>query len=153
VILSPDHFLYDADGRYAWSPERVTSAWRLTVSKTREALADPRVRKLVLLVGLPGAGKTTWLAGHHDRDVLYVDATFVRRGDRTSFVSLAREAGKPCGAVLFTTPFDLCASRNSLRPPDRSVPPEKMEEMQARLTETPPNFSEGFSEVTLVSGT
>lgn len=152
MILSPDDVLA-SDGPYLWTQERVSFAWATVLGRASSLLASPEVRKLVLLVGLPGAGKTTWLRSHEEPDVLYVDATFTKRSERARLLELSASACKPCGVVLFTTPYDLCASRNALRPPGRSVPIEKMEKLHSQLSGTPPDLSEGFSDILLVSGT
>lgn len=153
MIISPDHFLVHADGTYDWTPSRVSSAWALTLTKVRDALSNPRYRRLVLLVGIPGAGKTTWLRSHAEADTIYIDATFTKRSDRTHMVHLVAELDRPIGVVLFSTPFEECLRRNALRTVDRIVPNEKMFELRAQLTDTPPVLSEGFDEIQIVSGT
>lgn len=148
MILSPDHLLVDLDGTYRFTRERVRAAWDAVAEKTREALRDPAVRGLVLLVGVPGSGKTTWLRSHEDPSLVYVDAVFPSRRSREPFVGLAREAGKPSLALVFTTPFETCLARNDLRHEGRRVPPEKMEQFRSELEAEPPTPDEGLTSVT-----
>lgn len=153
MILSPDHFLMHADGSYDWTPSRVASAWAITIEKARTAIHSPRNHKLVLLVGLPGAGKTTWLQSHQEPSTVYVDATFTKRSERAVFISIAADANRPIQAIVFSTPFEECLRRNSLRSVDRSVPMEKMTKLWAQLQDTPPGLDEGFDEIRIVTGT
>lgn len=145
MILSPDHFLVRGDGTYDWSPSRVSSAWKMTLDRVEELL--PTSQELVLLVGIPGAGKTTWLKNHHTFTLLYVDATLVKKSDRAILIQIAQRMNKTCSAVLLDTPFDECVRRNDLRSDDRRVPYQKMAEFQRLLLETPPTPSEGLSYV------
>jgi len=151
MVLSPDHFLYDADGVYQWSRSAQVGAWQATERRVREMLMDPRYTRLVLLVGVPGAGKSTWLRTGEARDAIYVDATFAIKTHRAPFILLAQQAGKPAEAVFLDTPFEECARRNALRSPDRMVPEITMERFRAQLHGEPPTLEEGFAKVTRVT--
>lgn len=150
MILSPDHFLIDADGNYSWSPSQVKAAWAATERRVKEFLEDPRYKKLVLLVGIPGAGKSTWLRQHADPFTIYVDATFTLLMARKPFVELAQQANKQVEAVLLDTSFEECCRRNDLRSADRKVPLEKMIRFRDQLLDEPPTLEEGFTKVSRV---
>ena len=146
--LSPDHFLYESDGTYVWTPARVRTGWALTVQKFRELL--PSYSAAVLLIGVPGAGKSTWLRANQQPDVLYVDATFTRGIERQPFIEMAQQMGIPIHAVWIHTAFETCVARNSERPEDRAVDRIKMIQMRDNLEADPPTVTEGFSIVTVV---
>jgi predicted kinase len=150
VIISPDHFLIEPDGTYVWTRGRSQAAWVATIDRVRSLLAEPGFRGLVLLAGLPGAGKSTWLEAHQDPHLVYVDATFTRRAHRAPFLQIAANAEKPADAVLLDTPFEECLRRNNLRPTDRKVPPEKMVQFLNEISVDPPTLGEGFKTVTRV---
>jgi predicted kinase len=147
MILSNDHLMFDAEGKYIWTPFRCTVAHQWNVQTARGLL--PRFREMVLLCGLPGAGKSTWLSKFQDPEVLYVDNTFATKDARQAYIALAQRAGKPIKLVWLQTPMEVCLARNALRTPDRQVPQEAYEKMQAALTECPPSIEEGFQDVIL----
>lgn len=150
MIISPDHFLVDADGQYIWTPAGVASAWQATITRVTDLLGDPRYKGVVLLCGLPASGKTTWLKTHAKDDILYVDAVFSLKSRREPFIKLAAEKGKPIEVVFLDTPYEICVARNSQRSEDRQVPPDKMDRFHKDISAELPEISEGFTRVTFV---
>jgi predicted kinase len=117
------------------------------------ALAEalPRCTHLVVLVGVPGAGKTTWLAGQAAEcadSMVYFDATLTRRADRAPLIAAARRADRPVDAVWFDTPVAVCRARNAARSLERRVPDAAFDAMARRLSA--PTTAEGFRMVTRV---
>lgn len=152
MIVSPDAYLFTEDGRYAWSPDRVRAAWQKAMGRLDLLLADPKYRKVVLLVGIPASGKSTWLGSHHDSDGIYFDATFTGVRQRKPVIEAAKRAGKRVEAVVMDTPIAVCFDRNQCRTPDRRVPDDVIINMAVRLTENPPTASEGFDNIQVVKG-
>lgn len=152
MIVSPDNYLYSEDGRYVWSPERVKAAWRQAMSHLDRYLANPRLNRVVLLVGIPASGKSTWLKANHDPNSLYFDATFTGVMARAPIIEAAKRAGKAVDAVVMNTPIGVCMDRNLCRPPDRIVPNDVIINMAVRLTEQPPTKAEGFDDIRYVKG-
>lgn len=150
MVISPDAWLIGDDGVYRWSPERIREAWERAFQALETALRDPANERLVLLVGLPGAGKSTWLASHDRGGVIHFDATLCAASERKPLIAIARRAGRPVEAVWFDTPVLPCRQRNAARPPDRRVPDETIDRMAAALAATPPQVEEGISRVDVV---
>lgn len=149
IVVSPDAHLVNEAGKYEWSPTRVKQAWENARAELRVVLyyAD----KLVLMVGVPGAGKSTWLAANGEQGAVYFDATLCGDRARAEFVGLARSMGKPVEVVWLDTPVAVCVARNAARTPDRQVPEETVRGMADRLSRFPPHVREGFARVTRVT--
>jgi predicted kinase len=147
VIISPDHYLYTEDGQYVWSQERAASAWRKSMAKLDAVLTDRRVRKLVLLVGIPASGKSTWVSKNKEAGAVYFDATFTTRMSRAPLLRAAWRARVPVEAVLMETPILVALERNEARTVDRRVPDEVILTMAQKLTMEPPSVREGFVRV------
>lgn len=146
-------------------------------------LARPRI---VLTVGLPGSGKSTYLHSlgvnpissdairllladdatiqtiHGpvfatmryllrrrlalQLPVTYLDATHLTPAERAPYMTIARAFGCEMEALFFDVPLEVCQERNRRR--DRFVPPEAIEQMQAKLV--PPSIAEGFTRITVL---
>ena len=147
MILSPDDYLLDEDGRYMWTPERSRMAWGRIQQEVLDLL--PRHSKLVLLAGLPGAGKTCWVhtPGNIEPGALYLDATFVKKVWRRPFLQLALRLGKPIEILCFKVPLSTLLERNSKRPTTRTPGPEVLIEWFETFNREFPSTSDGFNRV------
>lgn len=151
MIISPDHYLYDENGVYVWTPERASNGWESSRAALALALQDASIQKVVLMVGLPGAGKSTWLAANATDQAVYFDATSCRRRDRVQFLQFITERStKPVEAVVFTTPADVANQRNARRSDDRRVPDVVVAAMAQALAANPVSVGEGFAAVSYV---
>jgi predicted kinase len=150
MILEPDRFYYDGD-RYAWTQERCDAAWAECYRTLQEMLALGTVRKVVLLVGLPGCGKSRYAQAHDADDTVVFDGLFVDRARRARVVEIARAAGVPVEAVWFQTPWETCAARNAGRSLDRQVPAATMESLRQQLAADPPGRAEGFASLQVIA--
>ncbi len=150
MIVSPDHHLYLPDGTYHWTPDRVKAAWATAGSLFHQALSWPvKPDAIVLLMGVPAAGKSTWLSEHEDERVLYFDATFALPQWREPWIASATEAGVPAEIVWLDTPLEVCIERNAARPADRRVPEDTMRAMHAKIMSSPPTEAEGATITTI----
>ena len=149
MIISPDSFLYEGD-KYVWSVPRVKAAWDSARAAARRALFDFPYKpdKVVLMMGVPASGKTTWLQENEDERCLYIDATFDLPWKRKPW--MAREAGVPITLVYFQTPLDVCLERNAQRSSDRMVPEDVVRAMWNKMASSPPVLEEGFARIDLV---
>jgi predicted kinase len=142
MIIEPDlHYFHD--GVYRWSPEKAVAAWEESYRRVEQALATQTIRKVVILVGLPGAGKSTCARTLDAADVLVFDGLFVDRARRARVLALA--AGVPVEAVWLDVPWDVCVQQNSGRGADRRIPDDVMRQMQQQLEADPPTLPEGFA--------
>ena len=151
MIISPDHYLIDQEtGEYVWSPERVKAAWNSAKQKLGRVMVDPRVKKLVLMVGVPASGKSTWLKANKESGAVYFDATFTQAWARQPIIEAAKAVGKEVEAVVMATPISVCLDRNACRTPDRKVPHDVVQKMAKGLAGDPPKKSEGFDRIRVV---
>lgn len=156
MIICPDDHLINDAGLYEWSVERVTQAWRTSESQLDAALMNPRLSQLVLVVGLPGAGKTTTLAklGASDHEAVFFDAAALcRRSSRADYIKKATRFGWKVSALVIDTPPQTCLERNLARPDNRRVPEVSMTRWAAALAACPPSKDEGLAEIVVVKGT
>lgn len=147
MIICPDSLLEDENGSYVWSPEQARVCWDQALKQLEEIKNQADV--IVLLVGVPAAGKSTWLAAQTlEPRTIYFDATFTRQAGRAEVLDRVPNLTKV--AVVFKTPFGVCLQRNHERPKDRRVPWETMNRMYEQLRREPPQPNEGFSSIVVL---
>lgn len=162
IVVSPDFYLLNEAGLYEWSPARAAAAWDRAYEAWAEAcrMADGAV----LLVGLPGSGKSTWLAAQSalpptspystplvpeiGRAAVF-DATNTTQIGRQPLIEIAAEVSTRVEAVVFKTPLITAMRRNAARTVERRVPSETMLRMARQLSGDEPTISEGFWRVSV----
>lgn len=142
MIICTDHHFRDSDGSWSFDPDQEGAVWEITAKAARKML--PRYEVLVLVIGLPGSTKNTWLMDHSTDNRLYVDATFSKAERREPFIQIAKDLGKPVIAVWVDTPLDQCLAQNAERDPDRRIPEDQYDGWWADLLSSPPSLGEGF---------
>jgi len=147
VIISPDHYLYTESGEYVWTPARAKAAWKTAYQALDRALQNPTVTKVVMLVGVPASGKSTWLKSHRQAGAVYMDATFTSKWARKPIIDKTKAAGKQVEAVVMDVPINVCLERNACRPEGRMVPEDTLIDMAVKLTQEPPTTAEGIDYV------
>ncbi len=150
-MVSPDAYLLTESGEYVWSVPRVKAAWAQATAQTEKLIASGRFEKLVLLVGIPASGKSTWLKSHQEAGAIYFDATFTNAWKREPYIRMAKDAGMRVEAVYMNTPLLVCMDRNSCRTVDRKVPEDTLVNMAVSLAGDPPTSKEGFDAILKVN--
>lgn len=150
MIISPDTYRYTSDSNlnrpiYQFDKDREPLVWGMTYMAFINAL--PWVDSAVVLVGIPGSGKSTWASRQLDNR-LYFDATNTTAKDRRVLIALCAVHPTIVHAVMFDASLKLCITRNENRTEDRRVPPEIVISMYASLQ--PPSTDEGFASVVKV---
>ncbi len=154
MIICPDNVRLRDDGTYDSSADASERAWSETYAAIVGALlANPA--RVVLLVGLPGSGKSTWARAQNDdlaysTQSIFVDATFSRRVERAPVIQMAAQRRIPVDAVVFLTPLLECMSRNATRTPDRRVPFSVIARMDENLRRDHVLLDEGFRSITAI---
>jgi tRNA uridine 5-carbamoylmethylation protein Kti12 len=150
VILRPeDRVAHDEAGQRT----AIAEAWASCRRELRSALADPSTTEVVVMVGTPGAGKTTWSDAHDGPGVVVFDAVWANQARRRALALQIRAAGKLAVCVWVRTPLDECLRRQALRPVWRQVPGAVCHRAALALHTHPPNMGEGWSRLLLVDGT
>jgi predicted kinase len=148
--INPDHFLQTPEGR-VMTPERNAWAWRQCFARLSSALAAATVaRRIYVLVGAQGSGKSTWASETHLRepDAVIFDAILVKRSERAPILAEARRHGVPAVAVWFKTPLAACLQRNAARPGDEVADEGGLRNVFAALEA--PSEEEGFERIIVV---
>lgn len=121
-VISPDQQLYNAEGIYEFDNKALKDvAWRSSREALKKFLQRNLPMRIYLLSGMPGSGKTTWLASncyYPDRHPVVIDATNLTLRSRMQWLSLILPYKmklttdiKVC-AVIFDTPYDVLVQRN-----------------------------------------
>lgn len=152
TIISPDNYLLTPEGTYVWSPTRVSEAWEQAYKDLGEALDRATFKHVVMMVGLPGAGKTTALQrrlgdGSQSEwsECVFFDATLTKAKDRKRLRQFAEQHGAGVAVVFVDTPLDICLARNAARSEDRRVPEHVIRNMHRHLEDNPPSEREGMT--------
>ncbi len=150
--INPDHFLQTTAGRVITS-QRNALAWRQAYAALEDALraTEPKPR-LFLLVGVQGAGKSSWVRAAMGRigpDAVFFDAVLPARSDRLQALALAAAHGVETTAVWIDVPLQVALERNRGRAADECVPEVALRNVFAALE--PPSLEEGFAHVHVVT--
>jgi len=149
--INPDHFLETPEGRVT-TEDRNAWAWKQCFAALPAALAaSVPSRKIYVLVGAQGSGKSTWArrAKTQEPAAVIFDAILVKRSERAPILEEALSQGVPAVAVWFQTPLSVCLERNAARPPDEIADEGGLRNVFAALE--PPSEAEGFASVVVVN--
>jgi len=149
LIINPDHFLKTDAGR-VWTPERSKDAWQQCFATLERVLKERPPRQAVVIVcGLQGAGKSSWIAQQKSREnVIYFDAALPCARHRQPIIDIARTNGAVVEAVWIKVPLSVALTRNLMRNDDERVPETSIRSVAA-LFEAP-GLAEGFERIHVV---
>lgn len=147
--LNPDHYLQTDAGRI-FTTERNAAAWERLYADLSAALKE-RPRRIVMVIGVQGAGKSTWTKKWTSvpSDIIYVDSTFATVSRRSRVIDIAKTAGVQCSAIWVKVSLETALRRNKKRRADEVVPDDAVENV-FRIFE-PPSCDEGFHEIEIIS--
>ena len=151
IIISPDDFLETEHGR-VWTAERNEAAWAWCYAALEQALSrNPRPERVILVCGVQGAGKTSWIASQPICPaIVYFDAALPGIRHRAKIIGIARRRETPIEAVWIDTPVAIALDRNAYRLADKIVPEAAILSV-ARQFE-PPSLAEGFARIHIHKG-
>lgn len=142
MIICPDELLRKGPGR--WNDVDVSGAFRESWQAFKGALENPLVVTAGVVMGLPGAGKSTWCSQHDSAKCVLWDGVWQDPGRRSAMASMIRAAGKTPVAVMVVAGLEVAMARNSERPAWRRVPDKAILQAHARFQAAPPRRSEGW---------
>jgi predicted kinase len=143
--INPDDFLETERGR-VWTAERDIEAWRQAFSVLESTLQSGRASRIIVVCGLQGAGKSTWISTRPPGgDVVYFDAALPGSKHRRPLIEIAQRYGVVIEAVWIKVSLALALERNARREIDKVVPEASIRSVAARFE--PPSIEEGFSSV------
>ncbi len=149
VAINPDDFPETNDGR-VWTPVRNASAWEHSYKALERAIKDAEgTPRVVLVCGIQGAGKTTWIASQPaSPTTIYFDAALPGVRHRALIVGITRRLGVPIDAVWIRVPLEAAIARNARRPSDKVVPVAVIRSVANQFEE--PTTAEGFDHILIV---
>lgn len=146
--INPDHYLQTSTGR-VFTKERQLEAWDRVYEDLQSALRrrSSVPAQLWLVMGVQGAGKTTWIRRNMAAlpDAVFLDAALPAARHRTRALDIARRCGVEAFAVWIDTPLGTALARNASRPADERVPEDALRSVFSLLEA--PTTGEGFVRV------
>ena len=146
-IIEPDNWLYTPDGVYNHTPERSAEAWKAALGVLEETLKTNAFDKVVLVMGYPASGKSTWVKNHAEEWCIYfVDADLLSETVRSRVIKTIRKLTPISISALFLdTDLKICHKRNDQRRSDRIIPQNAYQTMRSRFAF--PSTNEGFDHI------
>lgn len=146
--FNPDDALEGEGGRL-YTPERSAAAFERAYVALEAALRSaPPDARLFVVIGVQGAGKTTWISNHAaalGARSFFFDAALPRTRHRARVLAIAKAAGVPATAVWIRATVETALQRNLSRRQDHQVPESAIRSVYAMLE--PPSPDEGFQAV------
>lgn len=151
--FNPDHYLETPSG-CVYTAERNAAAWKRALADLDQALAAADAGStLYLVVGLQGAGKSSWIARQAaalGQRAYFFDAALPRALHRQPLLQLAARHGVAAVAVWLDTPLAVALERNQARADDQRVPEAALLSVHQQFEA--PSLAEGFSALRRIAG-
>lgn len=150
--IDPDQFL-NLGASQPITAEAGRTAWARAYAQLEARLAElgPSAT-LFVVMGLQGAGKSTWVARQTARGparAVYFCGPLPSRQHRERALAIARQAGCRSVAVWLNTPLALALARNAGRSGNARIAEATIQHVHDSLQV--PSLSEGFDEVVEVT--
>lgn len=146
--VNPDHFL-NLEEAAVVTKEQVAQAWEQAYGQLRQKLLSAgEGARLFVVLGLQGAGKSTWIARNAPLmgdSAVFLDGPLPSRRHRNRALGIATEVGRQAVAVWINTPLEVAKSRNATRRGLACIREETILHVFQNLE--PPTLEEGFVEV------
>lgn len=155
LIISPNEYIksYGDSDKFIINPKFTAKAWEQSYNKLGEQLAEIESGRLLLVVGLPNSGKTSYIEAHkeelEDYDVIF-DGGFPSKISRSAVTNIAVGAGWEVDALYIDTPYNVCRNRNHRNANNQRIPFEAFKQMTKAFS-VPRNY-EGFREILVAKG-
>lgn len=152
MILCPDNLLPQGPDR--WNSILVGEAFAACHRQIRdEVLLDSCIHTVGIVMGAPGAGKSTVADSIDSLETVLFDAVWNSASRRVGMAKRIREAGKRALCVWVRTPLATCRTRNNARPSWRRVPESALLRSWQEIEQCPPDaFAEGWDHVDVIDG-
>ena len=152
-VFNPDEYLRTPAGRI-FTEERNAKAWEQLYADLERCFSDagPEAH-FFLVMGVQGAGKTTWIRHHaaaRGAAAVFLDAALPARRHRVRSMALVKRFGIRATAVWVNVPLEQALRQNAQRPSD-----EVVREAAVRGTFSvieAPTLDEGFDDIIVVAG-
>ena len=154
-VISPNELIkkYNEGDKFLINPKLTAQAWEESYKKLGELIAEIAEGRLLLIVGLPNSGKSTWIENNQealeDYDVVF-DGGFPSKISRSAVANIANGAGWSVDAVYLDTPYNICRNRNHRNANGQRIPFEAFKFSARSFSE--PKAHEGFESVTVAKG-
>lgn len=152
MILCPDNLL--PQGLDRWNSILVGEAFAACHRRIRdEVLLDSNIHTVGIVMGAPGAGKSTFADSIDAPEVVLMDAVWNSASRRIGMAKRIREAGKRALCIWVRTALATCRARNASRPSWRRVPEEALLRSWKEIEQFPPlTHAEGWDHVEIIDG-
>eukprot|EP00927_Polykrikos_kofoidii_P035963 TRINITY_DN30433_c0_g2_i1.p1 TRINITY_DN30433_c0_g2~~TRINITY_DN30433_c0_g2_i1.p1 ORF type:complete len:205 (+),score=26.79 TRINITY_DN30433_c0_g2_i1:137-751(+) len=150
VVIGPDMFLFDEDGQYCFTRERLEEAWEKCWKALHDRIASGSCTRIVALCGLPGSGKSSWtrlMVGDEAHDIAFFDDLLLTVSKRSAFLAGLENRGirVPVEIVVIQREFDKAVTSMRRRRSGHQVPMDVMTRFQEQFEV--PCLDEGFARV------
>ena len=155
-LISPNNLIksYNQGDKFLINPKFTAQAWEESYARLGEMLAEIDDGRMLMVVGLPSSGKTTFIENHaeelEDYDVIF-DGGFPSKIGRSAVTNIAKGAGWEVDALYLDTPYNVCRNRNHRNANGQRIPFEAFKLVARSFSE--PKSIEGFNSIRRVSGT
>ncbi|HEX2972403.1 MAG TPA: hypothetical protein VHP11_08715, partial [Tepidisphaeraceae bacterium] len=102
MILNIDQQFYE-DGQYVWSSQRQEAVREASLRLLGQVLQHRKVSQILIMIGVPGSGKSSYAEVYDRDDTVILDGNFVNPQCRAAFIAAARQAKVPLAAVWMDT--------------------------------------------------